>query len=152
MRKQNVALAVAQARQELPNLVARDHRIAGRIGMQIRKLGEHLVLRNRAPRANSAAAHQRDAARKAFHQRQGRIRAEAVALVDVEPFDGAHQRDVAVADQLHQVHSRPQVLAGDAHNQATVCADDVVLGFASRSFSSRARANCGSSFRRACTN
>ncbi len=46
----------------------------------------------------------------------------------IKTVDGAHERNVAVAHQLHNVHARPHVFAGDADDQSQIRADDRVLG------------------------
>src|SRR5689334_18264778 len=55
MRKQHIPLAVVQVREKLPDVIACDHGIAGCVRMQIRKLREHLVLRDCAAPAYSTA-------------------------------------------------------------------------------------------------
>ncbi len=47
--------------------------------------------------------------------------------MEVERIDRADEREISVADQFHERESGPQMLAGDADDQAEIGADDLIL-------------------------
>src|SRR3954454_2712075 len=59
---------------------------------------------------------------------EGGVRGELEALAPVELVDGVLEAEVALLDEIEQLHAgRHRVAAGDAHDQAEVGADEPVL-------------------------
>ena len=63
-----------------------------------------------------------------LHDRPGGIGAELVAQREVEFLDGAHQGDVAVADQFEEGAGLLDMPLGNRDNEAEVGSNDAVLG------------------------
>src|SRR5205085_3402852 len=60
---------------------------------------------------------------------EGGVGGELEALAPVELVDGVLEPQVALLDEIEQLHAgRHRVAAGDAHDQAEVGADEPVLG------------------------